>query len=154
MLEQTLTDIYTKFKIHFYKEVFKTIKARETSLSAVEVFCVEIIHALNEPTVNEFANFIQVSSPNAAYKVSSLIAKGYIEKVQSEEDKREFYLRVTPKYYEYYNLSQNYLNEVAKRTEEHFSKEEVEKLDNMLGVITNELMKEIMLSSLKQVEKL
>ena len=65
MLEQTLTDIYTKFKVHFYQEVFKRINIRETSLSTVEVFCVETIYALNNPTVNEFANFIRVSSPNA-----------------------------------------------------------------------------------------
>ena len=81
MLEQTFSDIYMKFKVHFYQEIFKQINAREMTLSTVEVFCVEIIHALQEPTVNEFANFIQVSSPNAAYKVNSLIKKGYIEKV-------------------------------------------------------------------------
>lgn len=152
MLEQTLTDIYMKFKIHFYQEVFRHIHARETTLSTVEVFCVEIIHALHNPTVNEFANFIQVSSPNAAYKVNSLIKKGYIEKVQSEQDKREFHLKVTAKYYEYYNLSQNYVTEVAKRAEEHFSLEEVEKFDKMLEIISEELMHETAIPPVKLEE--
>ena len=143
MLEQTFSDIYMKFKVHFYQEIFKQINAREMTLSTVEVFCVEIIHALQEPTVNEFANFIQVSSPNAAYKVNSLIKKGYIKKVQSEHDKREYHLRVTPKYFEYYNLSQNYLTEVTKRAEEHFSVEEILKFDQMLEEISKDLMPEI-----------
>ncbi len=142
MLEQTLTDIYTKFKIHYYQEVFKAINTREMSLSTVETLCVEIIHALNEPTVNEFANFIQVSSPNAAYKVNNLIKKGYIEKVQSETDKREFHLRVTQKYYDYYNLNQSYLAQITSRAEKHFSREEIERFDNMLGEISKKLMPE------------
>ena len=142
MLEQTFSDIYIKFKVHFYQEIFRKIHARETSLSAVEIFCVEIIHAMKEPTVNEFAKSIQVSSPNAAYKVNSLIRKGYIEKVQSETDKREYHLRVTKKYYDYYNLNQNYLSEVTRRAEEHFTTAEIEKFDEMLNEISKALMPE------------
>lgn len=143
LLEQTFSDIYMKFKIHFYQEIFRMTNAREMSLTSTEVFCVEIIHALNNPTVNEFASFLQVSSPNAAYKVNSLIKKGYIEKIQSEEDKREYHLRVTQKYYEYFNLSQTYLSEVTKRAEEHFDAEEINKFDKMLGEISQKLMPEV-----------
>lgn len=143
LLEQTFSDIYMKFKIHFYQEIFRMTNAREMSLTSTEVFCVEIIHALNNPTVNEFASFLQVSSPNAAYKVNSLIKKGYIEKIQSEEDKREYHLRVTQKYYEYFNLSQTYLSEVTKRAEEHFDAEEINKFDKMLEEISQKLMPEV-----------
>lgn len=143
MIEQNLSDVYMKFKVHFYQEVFAQIHARETSLSAVEVFCVEVIHALNEPTVNEFANFIQVSSPNAAYKVNSLIQKGYIVKVQSDTDKREFHLRLTDKYYDYFNLSQSYISKVSKRIEERFTTEELKLLDKVLDITSHELMSEI-----------
>lgn len=142
MLEQTLTDIYTKFKIHFYQEVFKSLNAGNTTLSTMETICMEIIHALQEPTVNMFASFIQVSSPNAAYKVNNLIQKGYIEKVRSAEDKREYHLRVTPKYFDYYNMNQNYLSEIAKRAEEYFSPEDIERFDSMLSAISKNLMKE------------
>jgi DNA-binding MarR family transcriptional regulator len=143
MLEQTFSDIYMKFKIHFYQEIFKMTNARELSLTSTESLCVEIIHALGSPTVNEFASFLQVSSPNAAYKVNSLIKKGYIEKIQSEEDKREYHLRVTQKYYDYFNLSQSYLTEVTKRAEEHFDAEELSKFDAMLGEISDKLMPEV-----------
>ena len=63
MLEQTFSDIYTKFKIHFYQEMFHLTNAREMSLTSTETFCVEVIHALNKPTVNEFANFILLPMP-------------------------------------------------------------------------------------------
>lgn len=148
MLEQTFADIYTKFKIHFYQEMFRQTHAREMSLTSTETFCVEIIHALNKPTVNEFASFIQVSSPNAAYKVNSLIKKGYITKQQSEHDKREYHLCVTDKYYEYFNLSQNYLSEVTQRAEEHFSTQEIELFDKVLAEISQSLMPEVDIPSL------
>lgn len=132
-----------KFKVHFYREVFNQIHSRETSLSTAEVFCVEIIHALHEPTVNEFANFINVSSPNAAYKVNSLIQKGYITKEQSDTDKREYHLKLTDKYYDYLNLSQAYISKVSKRIEERFNDEELEILDRVLDITSHELMSEI-----------
>ena len=48
---------------------------RETSLTALEIFSVEVILALKNPTIQEFANFIGLFSPNAAYRVNSLIKK-------------------------------------------------------------------------------
>ena len=73
MLDESFRDVYTKFKLHFYQEVFSRFQNREASLTAVETFCMEIIMALEEPTINEFASFVNISSPNAAYKVNSRI---------------------------------------------------------------------------------
>ena len=95
MLRDAFFTVYTKFKLHFYKEIFQRFQSREASLTTVETFCVETIMALGRPTVNEFAGFMCISSPNAAYKVNSLIRKGYIRKVQSQVDRREFHLEVT-----------------------------------------------------------
>ena len=97
MLQDAFMKVYTKFKLHFYAKFFERIQERETSLTTVETFCMEIINAMNEPTVNEFAKVANLSSPNAAYKINHLMKKGYVEKVQSKEDKREYHLRVTGK---------------------------------------------------------
>ena len=112
MLENVFQDVYTKFKLHFYKQVFNRFQEREASLTTVETFCMEIIYALKNPTVNEFASFTQISPPNAAYKVNSLIRKGYLQKKQSQTDKREYHLEVTQKYEDYYNISYGYLQTV------------------------------------------
>ena len=125
MLEDSFAEVYTKFKLHFYQEIFSRFQSREATLTAVETFCMEIILALKEPTVNEFASFVHISSPNAAYKVNSLIQKGSIRKVQSPVDKREYHLEVTQKYIDYYNISYRYLGTVMDRIKERFSPEEV-----------------------------
>ena len=121
MLEDSFAEVYTKFKLHFYQEIFSRFQSREATLTAVETFCMEIILALKEPTINEFASFVHISSPNAAYKVNSLIQKGYVEKIQSPKDRREYHLRPTQKYMDYYNISSNYLQEVMDRIKNRFT---------------------------------
>ena len=43
MLEQAFNEVYTKFKLHFYRSVFGRFQKREASLTTVETFCMEII---------------------------------------------------------------------------------------------------------------
>ncbi len=143
MLRNEFGRVYSKFKLHFYQKVFEKLEGRETSLTTVETFCMEIIYAAKGPTVNEFAKLANLSSPNAAYKVNNLMKKGYLEKVQSTEDKREYHLYVTQKYLDYYNISYQYLNTVLNRLEERFSQEELEVVKNVLKVMDEELMPEI-----------
>lgn len=153
MLEEALTEVYTKFKVHFYQEMFKKLRARETSLTIVELFCVEIIYVLRNPTVKEFAEFIGISSPNAAYKIACLIDKGYIKKVQSEKDRREFHLHVTDKYLEYLNLSEGYVKTVAERAEERFTEERIETLNDILNDMSDFLMKEVDIPKYRRSEE-
>ena len=143
MLRDEFSRVYSKFKLHFYQKVFERIEGRETSLTTVETFCMEIIYAANGPTVNEFAKLANLSSPNAAYKVNNLMKKGYLEKIQSTEDKREYHLYVTQKYLDYYNISYQYLNTVLERLEGRFTKEELDTFTQILKVMDEELMPEI-----------
>ena len=143
MLEELFSQVYTKFKMHFYREVFSRFQSREASLTAVETLCIEVIAALKDPTVNEFASFVQISSPNAAYKVNSLIQKGYLEKAQSAQDRREYHLRPTEKYLDFYNVSNTYIEAVMARIRARFSQEEVAELERMLGIVSQELMPEV-----------
>lgn len=149
-LEENLNEVYSKFKIHFYQEMFKKLQSRETSLSIVELFCVEIIYALNNPTIKEFADFIGVSSPNAAYKIACLIEKGYVDKVQNKNDKREYHLHVTKKYLDYLNLSQGYVSTVAARAEERFTEQRIEILNDILSDMSNDLMPEVQIPANKE----
>ena len=147
MLEQAFNEVYTKFKLHFYRSVFGRFQKREASLTTVETFCMEIIMALGKPTVNEFSSFVGISAPNAAYKINNLIQKGYVRKEQSESDKREYHLVVTQKYIDYYNISYRYVSKVVERVKERFPPEDVAKMEEMLRVISDELMPELPLQA-------
>lgn len=151
-LETAFNEVYTKFKLHFYQEIFRRFQDREASLTTVETFCMESIMALGSPTVNEFATFMRISPPNAAYKVNSLVKKGYIRKVQSPDDRREYHLEVTQKYIDYYNISASYTTEVVARANRRFSPEDCAKLEEMLTIVSRELMPEVVLPERRTVE--
>ena len=48
MLEEVFQDVYTKFKLHFYQNVFQRFATREATLTTVESFCMEGIMAMGE----------------------------------------------------------------------------------------------------------
>ena len=114
MLEKAFNDVYTKFKLHFYQQVFGRFAQREATLTTVETFCMEVILAMGTPTIAEFSKMLQISTPNAAYKINSLVKKGYVERIRSTTDKREYRLRPTQKYIDYYNISYSYLHCLAR----------------------------------------
>ena len=135
--------IYTKFKLHFYREIFGNWTMQEATLTTVETFCMEVIYTMKRPTINEFANFIKISQPNAAYKVNNLIRKGFLRKIRSQKDKREYFLEVTDKYIEYLDIEHSYMHKVLERLQSRFTKNQLEELDGMLKIISTELMPEI-----------
>ena len=143
MLKESFRCVYNKFKLQFYRSVFELVRERDGSLSAMEAFSLEVIEMLGEPTVGRFAEFLNISQSNATYKVNSLIKKGYIERLNSTTDRREYHLKLSEKYYNYINLMNNYQMEVIERIEKRFSPEELAKFDEILNVMADELMPEI-----------
>jgi len=140
MLEESFVELYDKFALEFFKRVFELVKEREGSLSAMEAFSVEVIHQLHEPTIGQFADFLNISQSNATYKINSLIKKGYIEKQNSLTDRREYHLVLAEKYYKYTGQMSTYLDKIAQKVENEFTAEEVENLSQMLHRIATQMM--------------
>ena len=82
--------------------------------------------------------------------------KDYIRKIQSKEDKREYYLEPTEKFYKYYFIRTQYIDTVIDRVSDSFPQEEIEILIKILDAMSNEFMPEVtdFINSLKskQVE--
>ena len=103
----------------------------------------EIIMALGRPTINEFARFVNISPPNAAYKVNSLIQKGYVRKEQSPEDKAGVSPHRDP---EVHRLLQHQLWLSDHGDGAHqapLPRRGCKRLEEMLRIISSELMPEI-----------
>ena len=85
--------------------------------------------------------------------MNSLIRKGYLLKRRSESDKREYHLEVTQKYVDYYNISGDYVKVVMERIRGRFTPQELTKLEEMLQVVSQELMPEVRLYSAQPEQK-
>lgn len=142
MLEKSFTEVYDKFKLQFYRKVFELVRERDGSLSAMEAFSLEVIKMLDHPTIGQFADFLNISQSNATYKVNNLIKKGYLERENSTTDRREYHLKPSEKFYNYMALLSSYEQRVMDRIKARFPEEDVNKFDEMLQIISNELMPE------------
>ena len=142
MVEDSFTEIFSKFEMQFFRRIFDLVREREGSLSAMEAFSLEIIQMLDNPTVGQFADFLNISQSNATYKVNSLIKKGYLERQNSTTDRREYHLVLSEKFYRYQELMTSYEHTVLERIRTRFSPEDLQKFDEMLTIISHELMPE------------
>ena len=142
MLDENFEKVYDKFKLQFYRKVFELVRERDGSLSAMEAFSLEVIKMLDNPTIGQFADFLNISQSNATYKVNSLIRKGYLEKENSLSDRREYHLVLSEKYYNYIGLLTSYEQVVMERMKERFPPDVIERADRMLEIISDELMPE------------
>jgi DNA-binding MarR family transcriptional regulator len=132
MLYEAVTDLYKKFRLIHYRELFGKIREKDGSLSATEAFAVDVIYLLGNPTLSQFAEAIGVSQPNATYKANNLAAKGYVVKTLSEDDKRECRLMVSDKFYSYYDTSNSFILKAVEKLSDEFSEEEIKIAEKML----------------------
>ena len=142
MIEKSFTEVYDKFKLQFYRKVFDLVRERDGSLSAMEAFSLEVIAMLDRPTVGQFADFLDISQSNATYKVNSLMKKGYLERHNSATDRREYHLVLSEKFYNYMGLLSSYEHTVMQRLEQRLSAEDAQKFDEILRLMSSELMPE------------
>ena len=133
MLDQTFGQVYTKFKLHFYKQIFSRFEDREATLTTVESFCMEVIMALGEPTIAQFSHMMNLSTPNAAYKINSLVKKGYVERSRGLEDRRVVYISLSERGRKAYGHHARFHREMIEGVTGDLSEEEMQVLVKALS---------------------
>lgn len=138
MLEKMLKT-FQKLRLEFYRKIFTRVRERDGSLSAMEVFSLEIIYALGRPTIEQFARFIGISQSNATYKVNSLMKKGYIIRQPSQEDGREYNLELSEKFYGYSDMLEENVRTITRNVLEQLTPEEIAVIDKAADILNKEL---------------
>ena len=132
MLTNAITDLFKRFRLMNYRQLFGRIRERDGSLSATEAYTVDVIFLLGEPTVTQLADTLGISQPNATYKVNNLVAKGYVTKSVSEGDKRVVRLKVSDRFYRYYGDLDHFADAAVAALEAEYTQEELDKFKQML----------------------
>ncbi len=126
-------NLYRKIKLTLYKSMFKKIKDNGESLTTTEYLCLECIYLMNKPTITEFAQFLDISSPNATYKIKTLMNKGFLTKEKSEKDGREYTLAPTEKFFELFENKDEL--ETIKDLKDNFNKKENKQFEKILKLM-------------------
>ena len=120
---------------NYYRRIAAEVGTSRNSLTATECFCLEIILLMENPNISMFADFLNISLPNATYRINNLIRKGYVSKSVSKADRREVRLAVTDKYRNFYSMNNPDIHRIIEVVEENLTMEELGQLAGMLGRI-------------------
>jgi len=89
-----ITEIFHK-SIEKYKQ--ETLCKKEFSLVTIsQLFYIEAIFQLGTPTFSEIANKLMVSKASVTAAINKLVKQKLVTKIQSHDDKRIFYIQLTP----------------------------------------------------------
>ena len=137
---EAVSELYKNLRLSHYRNLFGQLREKAGSLSATEAFSAEVIYLLDRPTIGEFADFIGISQPNASYKVNSLVTKGYLERVNSDDDHREAHLYVTKKFLDYYGRQLPDMKSAVTSALGTFTEQEVKLLSSLFGKLNQHLI--------------
>lgn len=93
-------------------------------------------------TVSYLAGALHISKPAVTMKVNELIRRDMVEKIQSEQDGRVYYLKVRPQVAEEYRGYDEKVKRASLKMEKHFEKEEIELFCNMLEAFSRFYLQE------------
>ena len=132
MLSESLSRVMLRMRLGFLRKMFITVREESQDLTPMEIFCLEGIEAMERPTISQFARFTGISQSNATYRVNCLIRKGYVNRVPSDTDRREFHLELTEKFKGCGHAFEQSCRVLAKRIALHMTQEETDKLTDVL----------------------
>ncbi|MCE5210311.1 MAG: MarR family transcriptional regulator [Deltaproteobacteria bacterium] len=72
-------------------------KYAEDGFTARQIEYIEVINKLGNPNLGEIAKALNISKPSVTAIVDKMTEKGYIKKIQSDEDRRSFHVHLSDK---------------------------------------------------------
>jgi len=131
-----LSDIFPKLAnqiISLKMEEMNKLNFSDVNYSLLEY--IFTIGASEDLTFSDLADRMHISKPAVTASANKLIEKGLATKKRSGEDRRLYYLNLTDKGREVYNVSKSANKRFEELIRERLSKEEVDELIRLLTVI-------------------
>ena len=94
-------------------------------------------------TVSYLAETLNIAKSAVTLKVKELEKLGVVEKTQSKQDKRTFYLSLTPKSAQIYEFYDSAFYGAISEIEHTYCSEDIEKFCEILGVASRHFLKKI-----------
>jgi DNA-binding MarR family transcriptional regulator len=101
-------------------------------LSMRQVYYLETILRMETPTFGDVAQKLGLTKPSVTAIVDKLIQKGYVEKVQSEKDRRTYHIVPTSKAAEFSRLHENTHRLMAQVLTQNLNEAEIQQMAALL----------------------
>lgn len=134
MLVKIFEDIYYYLEDELAKRADELLDIKDFSkISISHLEYLDVIKNKGKPTLGEIAMELNFTKPSVTTMVNKLIRQRFVKKVQSEDDKRVFYVELTDLGKELVEIQVNIYREFAKNLEAVLEDKEVERVASLLS---------------------
>jgi len=108
-------------------------------LTTAQMHYLEVINEMSNPNITELATEMRLTKPTVTVALDKLILKGYVTKIQSDEDRRSSHLHLTKKGMQINQMHERAHTQFAELMEEMLEPNELEELTVLLEKLTKSL---------------
>lgn len=108
-------------------------------LTTAQMHYLEIINEMSNPNITELATEMRLTKPTVTVALDKLILKGYVAKVQSDEDRRSSHLHLTKKGMQINQMHERAHSQFVELMLETLDTKELEELTVLLEKLTKAL---------------
>ena len=132
-----LIEIITKLIGDLEAEFIK--KYQEEGFTARQIVYIDTINILGNPNLGEIARALKLSKPSVTAIVDKLSSKGYIEKFQSDEDRRSFHVHLSAKGKNLVKMHGETHNKIVEMLQNTLDSKDLKKLVTILNKIVSKV---------------
>ena len=96
---------------------------------------IDVINTLGNPNLGEIAKALKLSKPSVTAIVEKLAAKGYIQKCQSDEDRRSFHVHLSAKGEKLVDLHDETHQKIADLFQSNLNEKDLKTLVSLLNKV-------------------
>ena len=109
-----------------------------SGLTLIQIHYLEVMNLLDNPNITELAHALKLTKPTVKVAIDKLVKKGYVLKIQSDEDRRSSHLHLTGKG-KLINLMHDYTyTQIAEFIEQKLDQNEVDQIIRLLDKILSD----------------
>ena len=132
-----LVEIITKLIDDLEAEFTK--KYQEEGFTTRQIVYIDTINMLGNPNLGEIAKALKLSKPSVTAIVDKLASKGYIEKFQSDEDRRSFHVHLSAKGNVLVRMHEKTHNKIIDLLQNNLDSKDLKKLVTILNKVVSKV---------------
>jgi DNA-binding MarR family transcriptional regulator len=114
-------------------------KYQEEGFTARQIVYIDTINMLGNPNLGEIAKALKLSKPSVTAIVDKLASKGYIEKFQSDEDRRSFHVHLSTKGKNLVRMHGETHNKIADMLQNNLDSKDLKTLVRILNKVVSKV---------------
>jgi DNA-binding MarR family transcriptional regulator len=132
-----LIEIITEFIADLEAEFIK--KYQEEGFTARQIVYIDTINTLGNPNLGEIAKALKLSTPSVTAIVDKLASKGYINKFQSDEDRRSFHVHLSAKGKKLVKMHGETHNKIVDMLQNNLDSQDLKNLVTILNKVVSKV---------------